>query len=95
MGWSHETWLFDALWTENGAPVRRGLCLRRDPGNALLRRPKHKATLAAMASADVGQKFLALGVDPVTNTPEEFAKLLAQEVTRWQRVVREAKIRPG
>jgi aminoglycoside phosphotransferase (APT) family kinase protein len=37
VGWSHETWLFDAEWTEDGARRREGFCLRRDPGNALLR----------------------------------------------------------
>ena len=37
VGWSHETWLFDATWAADGAEQRRGLCLRRDPGNALLR----------------------------------------------------------
>ena len=37
VGWSHETWLFDAHWTENGEAKAQGLCLRRDPGNALLR----------------------------------------------------------
>lgn len=37
VGWSHETWLFDAAWTVDGQRQRRGLCLRRDPGNALLR----------------------------------------------------------
>ncbi|MCH9675644.1 MAG: phosphotransferase family protein [Gammaproteobacteria bacterium] len=37
VGWSHETWLFDACWTESGEARSLGLCLRRDPGNALLR----------------------------------------------------------
>ena len=37
VGWSHETWLFDATWTETGVARTQGLCLRRDPGNALLR----------------------------------------------------------
>ena len=37
VGWSHETWLFDAHWTEGGVSKTQGLCLRRDPGNALLR----------------------------------------------------------
>lgn len=37
VGWSHETWLFDAEWTEQGEHRRQGCCLRRDPGNALLR----------------------------------------------------------
>ena len=37
VGWSHETWLFDAAWTEGGGERSQGFCLRRDPGNALLR----------------------------------------------------------
>lgn len=43
VGWSHETWLFDLTWREGGTAHRRGLCLRRDPGNALLR---HLSSLA-------------------------------------------------
>jgi len=42
VGWSHETWLFDAVWRDGSAQHRLGLCLRRDPGNALLR---HLSTL--------------------------------------------------
>jgi aminoglycoside phosphotransferase (APT) family kinase protein len=41
VGWSHETWLFDAHWTEGGEPRSQGFCLRRDPGNALLRHLSH------------------------------------------------------
>lgn len=37
VGWSHETWLFDAAWTASGERHEQGFCLRRDPGNALLR----------------------------------------------------------
>ena len=37
VGWSHETWLFDAHWIQDDEPKSQGLCLRRDPGNALLR----------------------------------------------------------
>jgi aminoglycoside phosphotransferase (APT) family kinase protein len=37
VGWSHETWLFDATWHEEGVARSQGMCLRRDPGNALLR----------------------------------------------------------
>ena len=36
-GWSHETFVFEASWREGGRPVSRGFCLRRDPGNGLLR----------------------------------------------------------
>jgi aminoglycoside phosphotransferase (APT) family kinase protein len=44
VGWSHDTWLFDLTWREGGEPRRRGLCLRRDPGNTLLR---HLSSLEA------------------------------------------------
>ncbi len=37
VGWSHEIFVFDAHWTENGRLVTRGFCLRRDPGVGLLR----------------------------------------------------------
>ncbi len=37
VGWSHETWLFDGRWTGEAGAVDQGFCLRRDPGNALLR----------------------------------------------------------
>jgi len=37
VGWSHETWLFTARWSDAGGRHAEGFCLRRDPGNALLR----------------------------------------------------------
>jgi aminoglycoside phosphotransferase (APT) family kinase protein len=37
VGWSHETWLFDLHFEERGIAKQLGLCVRRDPGNALLR----------------------------------------------------------
>ena len=38
VGWSHETYLFDATWTDaDGTSHRRPVCVRVDPGNALLR----------------------------------------------------------
>ena len=37
VGWSHEIWLFDAVWTESGKEASRPFCVRIDPGNTLLR----------------------------------------------------------
>jgi aminoglycoside phosphotransferase (APT) family kinase protein len=36
-GWSHEIYVFYANWSEDGRTVRRGFCLRKDPGAGLLR----------------------------------------------------------
>ena len=51
VGWSHETWLFDACWTDADGDQRRGLCLRRDPGNALLRETQTLASSSRCCSA--------------------------------------------
>jgi len=37
VGWSHEIYTFYAQWNEDGRAMRRGMCLRRDPGAGLLR----------------------------------------------------------
>jgi len=36
-GWSHEIHIFYADWHEEGREVRKGFCLRKDPGAGLLR----------------------------------------------------------
>ncbi len=58
VGWSHETWLFDAVWNGDGGEQRRGLCLRRDPGNALLRH-----------ESDLEEQFRVLGCLEATDVP--------------------------
>ncbi|MEX2481306.1 MAG: phosphotransferase family protein [Gammaproteobacteria bacterium] len=49
VGWSHETFLFDARWSAGGEQREQGFCLRRDPGNALLRE-----------LSDLGEQFRVL-----------------------------------
>jgi len=49
VGWSHETFLFDARYREAGSERSLPLCLRRDPGNALLRH-----------FSDLGEQFRVL-----------------------------------
>lgn len=58
VGWSHETWLFDARWTDAEGPQERGLCLRRDPGNALLR-----------TESDLAEQFRVLTCLNTTDVP--------------------------
>ncbi len=58
VGWSHETWLFDAAWTDDDGEHRRGLCLRRDPGDALLR-----------TNSDLGEQFRVLRCLEGTGVP--------------------------
>ncbi len=42
---------------------------------------------------DVVQKFVALGVDPASNTPEEFASFIREQLALHRRVVQELGIR--
>jgi tripartite-type tricarboxylate transporter receptor subunit TctC len=46
------------------------------------------ATVRAARSSDLRQKLVEQGADPVGNTPEEFSKLLREEVAKWAEVVR-------
>ena len=51
VGWSHETWLFDASWSTGEGRTTQGFCLRRDPGNALLRKMSDLGTQFAVLLA--------------------------------------------
>lgn len=42
----------------------------------------------ATQSPDIKQRLVDQGAEPVGNTPEEFAKLMREEVTRWAEVVK-------
>ena len=58
VGWSHETWLFDATWDGLDGARSQGFCLRRDPGNALLRE-----------MSDLGTQFSVLRALEATDVP--------------------------
>ena len=46
------------------------------------------AIAKAARSPDTRQRLLDQGAEPVGNTPEEFAKIMKEEVVRWAEVVR-------
>jgi tripartite-type tricarboxylate transporter receptor subunit TctC len=46
------------------------------------------ATVRAARSPDLRQKLVDQGAEPVGSTPDEFAKLLRDEVARWAEVVK-------
>jgi len=55
----------------------------RDIVNAL-----HGATAKAARAADMRQRLVEQGADPVGNSPEEFAKILKEEIAKYAEVVR-------
>ena len=46
----------------------------------------------ALQSADLKIRFADAGVEPLTSTPEEFAKFIAAETPRYAKIVKDAKI---
>ena len=48
---------------------------------------------AALALPDVREKLKAQGVDPVGNTPEQFAVYVRQEIVKWAKVMQAANVK--
>ena len=42
----------------------------------------------ALASPDVVERLTKLGMDPVTSTPEEFARIVASDYAKWGPIVK-------
>jgi len=47
-----------------------------------------EATVRAAQSPELKQKLVEQGAEPVGNTPEEFARMLKDEVVRWAEIVK-------
>ena len=52
----------------------------------------HADAVKALQSGDIRKRFGDLGMAPVGDTPEEFAKAMKEETARWARVVSERKL---
>ena len=52
----------------------------------------NKQVVAAIHAPDVHKKLIDFGVEPVGNTPAQFAELLKSESTRWHKLIRELNI---
>ena len=53
----------------------------------------HAAALKALATPAVRERFAALGVQVVGNTPREFAAEIQEDLARWTRVIKAANIK--
>jgi len=47
----------------------------------------------AMQAPDLRERYLALGMDPVSNTPEELGTLMARERERYAAIIKRANIK--
>ncbi len=73
------------IWFGISAPAGtpRPLILR-------IARDLHTAT----ASADVKERFAGLGLEPQVGTPEAFDRIIREDIERWSKVVKAAKLAP-
>jgi tripartite-type tricarboxylate transporter receptor subunit TctC len=53
----------------------------------------NREVVRIMQLADVRERLIADGADPVGNSPEEFAAHIKRELVRWAKVVKDAHIR--
>jgi tripartite-type tricarboxylate transporter receptor subunit TctC len=54
----------------------------------------HTDTVAALQSSGVRDKLIALGAEPVGNSPEEFAAVISSEIPKWAKVIKDLGIQP-
>jgi tripartite-type tricarboxylate transporter receptor subunit TctC len=52
----------------------------------------HQDTVKALQAPDIRTRFEQLGMVPVGNTPEAFARAIKEESGRWAKIVRERKL---
>jgi tripartite-type tricarboxylate transporter receptor subunit TctC len=48
----------------------------------------HAETVRALQALEVRERFAALGVEPVSSTPAQFATYIQSEITKWGKAVR-------
>src|SRR6185503_1487232 len=71
-------------WTGILAPAKT-------PAEILARLQKEIA--AVLGEADIRSRYATLGIEPVGNTPAQFAEQIRADLARWEKVVRQANIR--
>lgn len=55
----------------------------------------HRETVRILSVPEVRKRFETLGMEPVGNTPAEFAAEIARETPQWAKVIRDAGIKPA
>jgi len=53
----------------------------------------HAEIVAALAVPEIRERALAAGAEPLTNTPQEFAAMIREEIRKWAQVIRAADIK--
>jgi len=51
-------------------------------------------TVKALALSDVRARFADLGLEPIGNSPEEFAQVIKEEIPKWAKVIKDSGAKP-
>jgi tripartite-type tricarboxylate transporter receptor subunit TctC len=55
----------------------------------------HLETVQALTTPQMRKRFDELGLEPVGNTPDEFAGVIRKEIPEWAKVIKDAGIKLG
>jgi tripartite-type tricarboxylate transporter receptor subunit TctC len=55
----------------------------------------HGETVKVLAMPQVRKKFDELGLEPIGNTPPEFAAIISKEIPEWAKIIKDAGIKLG
>ena len=50
--------------------------------------------VAILGSTEMRERMASDGLDPAPSSPQQFAAIIRADIAKWQRIVREAKIKP-
>ena len=45
-------------------------------------------TIKTMKNPEIAERFTSQGADPITNTADEFARIIRDDVTKWAKVIK-------
>ena len=71
-----------------------GLVVRAGTPPAIVQKIQRDVGRGAARATTCGRSSPALGLEPVGNTPEEFARMIDAESRKWSEIVRKANIKP-
>jgi tripartite-type tricarboxylate transporter receptor subunit TctC len=54
----------------------------------------NQALVKIVSTADMRQRLAALGAEPVTLSPEQFALTVRKEIAKWAKVIKDSGARP-
>jgi tripartite-type tricarboxylate transporter receptor subunit TctC len=54
----------------------------------------HRDTVKLLGSAEIKEQFAKHGAEPAPTSPEKFAEYIRGEIARWQKVARDAGVKP-